>query len=88
MIIYGLQASSIAEDFGWPIERAEKTLASYFRKYHSLERWLRSTAELGKGQKWIKIPTGRVLFIAESNAKGIEDTNSIGRKACNAVVAQ
>jgi DNA polymerase-1 len=84
-IIYGLQASSIAEDFNWHIERAEETLRNYFKKFHSLERWLKSTSELGKAQKWIILPGGRKLFIAESNAKGVDNVNAVGRKACNAV---
>jgi DNA polymerase I len=86
MIIYGLVAASIAEDFNWPIEKAQECLDNYFKKFSGLYRWIQSTMELGKAQKWIELPTGRRVFVGEANAKGIEGANSIGRKACNGMV--
>lgn len=84
--IFGLTAASLAEDLGWTVEKAQEALDNYFKKFSGLYRWLQATMELGKAQKYISLCTGRRVFVGESNAKGIEGANAIGRKAANSAI--
>lgn len=86
MIIYGMQASSLAEDIDVPLEEAEAMLSRYFSRFSDLKVWLDSTANKAKLEKRVRLPTGRVVFIGESNAKGNSDTNTITRKATNGMI--
>lgn len=85
-LIYGLTASSLANDMGWETKHAESVLDSYFDKFNKLKSWLDLQSSLGKERKWVRTASGRVCFTAESNAKGIDDANAYGRKATNCLV--
>lgn len=85
-LIYGLTASSLAKDMGWEQDHAENVLNAYFGNFKQLKRWLDLQSTLGKDRKWIRTASGRICFTAESNAKGIDDANAYGRKACNGMV--
>lgn len=85
-LIYGLSANSLASDMAWELSYAESVLMEYFKGFPQLKRWLDVQAVLGKERKWIRTASNRLCFIAESNAKGIDDANGHARKACNAAV--
>lgn len=85
-LIYGLSASSLARDMAWEQEYAESVLAEYFKGFPQLKQWLDVQGLVGKERKWVRTGSGRVCFIAESNAKGIDDANSAKRKAMNCLV--
>lgn len=85
-LIYGASPSSLSTELGSSVEEAEVFLTAYFSKFKALGIWLKNMAEIGKAQHWVRLPTGRVLFIAESNAKGLNDANAMARKGPNAII--
>lgn len=85
-LIYGASAASLSTELDSTVEEAEVFLEAYFSKFKSLGIWLKNMAEIGKAQHWVRLPTGRVLFIGESNAKGLNDANAMARKGPNAII--
>ncbi len=87
--IYGGTAASIAEDIKCTTDEAVVYLKKFFAKpdgYWELENEMKSTANLAKEQGWVRSATGRLIFVRESNAMGLEDQNTVGRKSFNAKV--
>lgn len=85
-LIYLAGASTIAKQIASSTEEAEETIKKYFSYpdgFYGLDNWLKSTALLGSELRWIKLITGDICFISESNSKGSLDANSAARKACN-----
>lgn len=88
--IYGGTAASIAEDIKCTTDEAVVYLKKFFAKpdgYWELENEMKSTANLAKEQGWVRSATGRLIFVRESNAMGLEDQNTVGRKSFNARVS-
>lgn len=85
-LIYGKNATGFAQDFGCTEKEAEQILENYFKSFPNLKRWLETTANIGKAEKYIRTPLGGRLYIAEANSKGKNDANTMGRKAPNAVI--
>lgn len=84
--LYGKAAIGFAEDFGVSVEEAEEILRKYFVKFNVLKDWLDTTSEFAKYRKAVKTALGRWVYIAESNAKGQQDSGSIKRKGPNSVI--
>lgn len=86
-VVYGGSANRISVALQIPPEQAQRLLDSYFELFPELKDYLDTTATLAKYQKWVRCPvTGRRYFVGETNAKGLDDENTVMRKACNTLI--
>lgn len=85
-IIYGKTVSSFAEDFKVSLEEAENMVNNYLKGFPNLSKWLKENNERAKVEKTIRTASGRQISIWESNAKGIQNREAIGRKGVNALI--
>lgn len=85
-LIYLAQAPTIAEQIDCTVEEAQQMIDNYFSApngFYGLKEWLDSTAAVATELRWIRLITGDMVFVAESNSKGMGDSNTTARKACN-----
>lgn len=88
-LIYGGQASSIANQLKCSVDEAQEMIDAYFAPpdgFYGLGTWLKSTAAIAAERRWVQTALGAILFANESNAKGLADVNTVMRKACNSAV--
>lgn len=88
-LIYGAQSGTIAKTTGTTKDDAQVSMDKYFSKpdgFWGLAGWLRATSMLGSDLRWVRLITGELIMVSESNSKGSSDGDSTGRKACNASI--
>ncbi|MEI2418865.1 DNA polymerase [Arthrospira platensis SPKY2] len=85
-IIYGKTVSSFAQDFKVSIEEAEDMVNNYLKGFPNLNKWLKENNERAKIEKLVRTSSGRLISIWESNAKGIQNKEAVGRKGVNALI--
>ena len=83
-VIYGKTEAGLSEDLKCSVEEAAKVLHNYFSKYYKLKEWLDNSARQAVRNKRIRLPTGRYVWVDESNSKG--NDASAQRKGPNAFV--
>jgi DNA polymerase I-like protein with 3'-5' exonuclease and polymerase domains len=83
-VIYGKTEQGLSDDLKCTTEEAAKVLNSYFSKYYKLKEWLDRSAKEAVRNKRIRLPTGRYIWVDESNSKGLDA--SAQRKGPNAFV--
>lgn len=87
MTIYGGSANRISTALGVSVEEAEKLLKNFFKLFPELKVYIDKYSTLARYQKWVQCPvTNRIYFVAESNAKSLDDDNSVARRACNFII--
>ena len=85
--IYGGSANRISTALGVSVEEAEKLLRNFFNLFPELKIYINKYSTLARYQKWVQCPvTNRIYFCSESNAKGLDDDNSVARRACNFII--
>ena len=88
-LIYLAGANTISGQIGSSVEDAQVAIDKYFSYpdgFYGLNQWLQSTALVGSELRWIRLITGELIYIQESNSKGISDGNSSARRSCNSSV--
>lgn len=86
-VIYGGSANRISTALQVEIQIAERLLSNYFQMFPELKEYIDKTSTLAKYQKWVECPvTNRRYFVGETNAKGLDDDNTVQRKACNTLI--
>ena len=86
-VIYGGSANRISTALQIESELADELLNNYFTLFPELRQYIHEVSTLAKYQKWVECPiTNRRYFVGESNAKGLNDDNTIQRKACNTLI--
>lgn len=86
-VIYGGSSNRISVALTVEQELADKLLNNYFELFPELKNYIDQVSTLAKYQKWVECPiTNRRYFVGESNAKGLDDDNTIQRKACNTLI--
>lgn len=88
-LVYGGQANSIAGQLSCPVEEAQSLIDAYFSEpdgFYGLGAWLKTTAAMAAERRWVRTPLNGMLYVNESNAKGLADQNTVMRKACNSVI--
>lgn len=86
-VIYGGSANRISTALQIDIHLAEKLLSNYFELFPELKNYIDEVSTKAKYQKWVECPvTNRRYFVGESNAKGLDDDNTVQRKACNTLI--
>jgi len=87
-VLFGGSANSISQHIKKTVEETELMLKNYFSKegYWELDVAIKSAGNLAKAQGWVRSATGRICFVKEANAKGLEDANTTARKAFNSVI--
>ncbi len=88
-LIYGSSAAGIAEQLNSTPEEAEALINKYYGYpdgFYDLDKWIKVNGNLAMKCRWVKTPTGRFIYINESNAKGLEDKGTAGRKAVNSII--
>ena len=88
-LIYLAGANTIGGQIGSSVEEAQEAIDKYFSYpdgFYGLNQWLQSTALVGSELRWIRLITGELIYIQESNSKGISDGNSSARRACNSSI--
>jgi hypothetical protein len=83
-VIYGKTEQGLSEDLKCSVEDAAKVLHSYFSQFFKLKEWLDNSAKEAIRCKRIRLPTGRWLWVDESNSKG--NDASAQRKGPNGYV--
>jgi DNA polymerase I-like protein with 3'-5' exonuclease and polymerase domains len=87
LLIYGGSANRISTALQVETEIADKLLDNYFSMFPELKHYIDTVSTKAKYQKWVECPiTNRRYFVGESNAKGLNDDNTIQRKACNTLI--
>jgi len=88
-LIYGAMGSAIANALSIPVEDGVKMVNNYFsypNGFYKLKAWLDTTAALGQHLRFTKTLAGRIINVAEANAKGLNDVNTMARRACNMAI--
>jgi DNA polymerase I-like protein with 3'-5' exonuclease and polymerase domains len=85
-LIYGMAAPTLAEKLGIKESQAQRFIDLYFAGYPELRAWLTNASNHGGACGYVVNPQGLLMFVAESNAKGVENEESTRRKAANALV--
>ena len=83
-VIYGKTEQGLSDDLKCSVEDAAKVLHSYFSQFYKLKEWLDISARQAVRCKRLRLPTGRMLWVDESNSKG--NDASAQRKGPNALV--
>jgi DNA polymerase I-like protein with 3'-5' exonuclease and polymerase domains len=83
-VIYGKTEQGLSEDLKCSVEEAAKVLHSYFSKYYKLKDWLDRMSRQAIRCKRLRLPTGRIIWVDESNSKG--NDASAQRKGPNGFV--
>jgi DNA polymerase I-like protein with 3'-5' exonuclease and polymerase domains len=83
-VIYGKTEQGLSEDLKCSVEEAAKVLHSYFSKYYKLKDWLDRMSRQAIRCKRLRLPTGRIIWVDESNSHGAD--NSAGRKGPNSLI--
>lgn len=85
-IMYGKAAPALALEFDCELEEAERYLRNFHKTFKALSKYIKTISKLSAEQKRIAMPWYGYLWVAEANAKGVEDKASIGRKGVNASI--
>ncbi|MBD2201773.1 hypothetical protein H6G33_10480 [Calothrix sp. FACHB-1219] len=88
-LIYLASAESLAEDLKCDVKGAQKAIDDYFsypNGFYMLGRWLRSNSLAGTERKWIRTFFNSMCFTNDSNAKGLDNKGTVGRKSVNSLV--
>jgi DNA polymerase I-like protein with 3'-5' exonuclease and polymerase domains len=82
-LMYLAQAPTIARQCGISFEEATEAIKNYFAGFAQLKIWLDSMATTALELRWIRTFIGEMIFIAESNSKGISAESSTKSKSVN-----
>lgn len=88
-LIYLGSAQSLAPELGVSVEEAQAFIDKYFSfpdGFYGMGEYLQSMVIVGTELRWIRLITGELIFVAESNSKGLADKGTVGRKAVNSNV--
>lgn len=85
-IMYGKQAAAFAHELNCEQEVAEKYIKNWHKMFKSFSKYMKHMGRISSTQKRLALPWFGYLWVAEANAKGIEDKASIGRKGVNATI--
>ena len=85
-IMYGKQAPAFAAELGCELEIAERYIKNWHKMFKSFSKYMKHMGKTSSEQKRLALPWFGYLWVAEANAKGIEDKASIGRKGVNATI--
>jgi len=85
-LIYLCSAMSLAPELGVSKEEAQAFIDKYFSYpdgFYGLGEYLKSTALIGSEVRWVRTATGELIFVNESNSKGLSDSGAASRKSVN-----
>lgn len=88
-LIYLASANTIALQTNSTVEEAQQNIDAYFsypNGFYGLGNWLKRTAAMASERRWTRTAMGSLLFVNESNAKGLDAGVSSVRKAVNGTI--
>jgi hypothetical protein len=83
-IVYGKGATGFAADFNVSIGEAEEILARYYKQFPGMQPWMEQVSSFAQIEGTIRNLYDRLIYVAESNAKGLSGGNTVVRKSINA----
>ena len=85
-IVYGKGASGFASDFNVSLGEAEEILKRYYKQFPGMKKWMEQVSSFAQIEGRLRNVYGRMIYVAESNAKGLSGGNTVVRKAINAEI--